>query len=353
MSRVVCGIATMKAGKAQPGSSLSTVLSKLNAFVDEVIIVDGDPTATKEDYRHVLPGGTSTKYTLVFKEWTGSLMAQYVEILDRMKEGDWWLMLDDDEIPSVPLLYTLNDISKLKTGDLIDNKFRMISTPRITLLTDGNITTHLTPDTSYYTFFPLEKEPSKEIPNGPGIAGPRLHIFQYSKDLKFMMSPAGRHVVPYYLDQSLHGYILAPHYHLKSPHMYVYNDCVKAILDRDIKDEKIHNEYISMLHKNDIYSATDFYNATISNTVDQDFKDFCIAYKDHGAPQGRVFIWYYNILYPDSNPFPNDNSWKRALPKILSQSWRNVYTKSQNDGYTYQITNLLPLRFNRDWDPIT
>jgi hypothetical protein len=106
----------------------------------------------------------------------------------------------------------------------------------------------------------------------------------------------------------------------------VFNDCVKALYDEDIKDKVIHEAYRGL----QIGSSEDFLYRTVSQDVINDpISEFALRYKNHGAPQGRVFIWIYNILHPELNPFP-EQDWTESLKKVLNDNWRKTYVYNRN-----------------------
>lgn len=320
MNKLVLGLATMNAGYDMPGSSITTLLQNTTCF-DQVIAVDGKLNS--------LGISLYNKYNIhyISNPWKGSLKEQYDILLTHLNEGDWWVMLDDDELPSYGLLKFLDLARKaiaigkhplsVITNQNVDN-VKSISTPRLTCFTEDGI-----------HFFPGEEIPHTGFT--VNVAGPRAHIFKVDKSMKMMASRAGRHVVPYYAEPDssvlldLQGIF---HYHLKAPELYVYNDCVKPILDDDIKDSKIRQEYRDMLYRNNIFNAEQFYIKTVTKKVNQEFIDFCYKYRTHGAPEGRLFIWYFNILHPELNQVPEQN-WTASLKLVLNYNWRYTYLQNK------------------------
>lgn len=332
MGQLVLGLATMNAGLGQPGSSLKNLLEYKYCF-DKIICVDG---SLQNDGREIY-----SQYgvdLIISNPWKGSLKEQYDFITTHLKPGDWWVMMDDDEIPSEGLAQLFQ---KMQTNlerlvhplsGMINNpdKIKAISTARVTCFTeDGE------------NFYPGEHVPTMHNMRQPGVAGPRPHIFLYDEGLRMMHSPAGRHVVPYHPDAPpiyLYSESIY-HMHLKAPEMYVFNDCVKAIKDDDIKDPDIRREFREVIKSNGITNEKEFMDKTLAGDVNGAFIDFCMKYSDRGAPEGRMFIWYYLIAHPDKNPYRsyikinNSNTpynWKEALRLILNDNWRATYCANRH-----------------------
>jgi len=333
MGKLILGLATMNAGLRMPGASLTNLLAYKDVF-DHVICIDG---ALDEEGKHLY-----SKYpdnlTYVDSRWYGSLRVQYNELLSRMSPGDWWVMLDDDEVPSEGLIEFFKFMrTNLQAGKpamqgFLSESVKSIATPRVTCFTEDGL-----------NFYPGEtlKEDGKE--DRASDAGPRTHIFYVDKDIKMMGSPAGRHVVPYYENSAviqMSGKNLC-HFHLKAPEMYVYNDCVKAIFDHDIKNKTIEEHYISVLKENKIFNGEDFISVTKRKDLTKSFTDFCIKYKDNPAPEGRMFIWYYNIMHPELNPYP-EQDWTQSLKKVLNPSWRKVYLDNKNNNNVISLQEITP-----------
>lgn len=314
MSKIVLGLATMNAGINMPGSSLVNLITKSKKSFDRIICIDGNLEQNGIDlYR-------SLDIDYYSSPWTGSLKAQYSLLLSHLEPGDLWVMLDDDEAPSEGLLSLLPSLKE-------DNQFKYYATPRITCFSEDG-----------YNFYMGEQIPTRTNSHGDGIATPRTHIYKITSDLQMMASPAGRHVVPYYNDSNP-AYICngsAYHMHFKAPELYVYNDCVKALFDHDIKDPDIEHEYRKMMHNNKITDGTSFLRVTKEGTVDTAFTDFCVKYMTHGAPEGRLFIWYYNICHPKLNPFP-DQDWTASLKLVLNRNWRKTYIANRDSYHCTQV----------------
>ena len=326
MSEVVLGLATMGAGLGMPGSSLPNLLNKCYNLVDRIIIVDG----AMQKLQAKVIYSNYPKVEVIDNPWKGSLKEQYNLIVSRLNPGDWWVMLDDDETPSPGLESLIHKGLK----EMKDPRIKAISTPRVTAFTEDG-----------QNFYAGEYIPTPLVYRGPGVAGPRSHIFRIDPTMNMMHSPAGRHVVPYFSDPDSHVYLVhnevGPifHTHLKAPELYVYNDCVKALFDTDIKTPAIHNEYRMMMQHNKIFTAEDFEYKTgpfCSNKerVDQSFLDFCLKYRKHGAPEGRLFIWYYNICNPDENPVP-EQDWTASLKLVLNDNWRRIYLEHKSRNATH------------------
>ena len=321
VKEVKLGITTMNAGEGMPGSCLKTLLFRHADMFRTIIVVDGERTDEAEQYYD-----TFDNIKVIWNSWTGSLRQQYDLMLKEFEQGDWWLMLDDDELP-LPQLCNL--VTQMQSN--LDNDNHALY--KIVRDSYEQVNTVLTPRVTYFTesdktYFAGEYFPDEEL-NQECTAGPRANIFYVSEDLKMMSSPAGRHAVPYYNHGTRIYAAGAPHIHLKAPEQYVYNDCVKAIQDHDIKDVNIEKEYHKVLKDSNITNGQDFITITEQGEVSQSFKDFCLKYVHHGAPEGRLFIWYYNILHPKENPIP-EIDWTASLKKVLNNNWRRIYLENKN-----------------------
>jgi hypothetical protein len=230
-------------------------------------------------------------------------------------------MLDDDEYPSESLLRLLPTL-------LHDTRYSYFSSPRVTAFSeDGK------------TFYFGEEIPTRKNPQGPGIAGPRVHIYRITPDLQMLASKAGRHVVPYYADRppaNIVGDGDIFHAHFKAPEMYVYNNCVKALFDNDIQNPQIEQEYRQMMASNNIVDGKTFVDITTSGKVNQQFIDFCMKYRGAGAPEGRLFVWYYNICHPNLNPHP-EMDWTYNLRIVLNDNWRNIFLKNKKEQNSIEV----------------
>ncbi|MHA2064432.1 MAG: hypothetical protein ACXABY_08640 [Candidatus Thorarchaeota archaeon] len=345
MGKLTLGIATMEAGLGMPGSAFRELMEYCIGTVDKVIVVDGQPSWRAEQYYKRV---TAFDLKVIYSPWTGSLKKQYDLMLDEMEDGDWWVMLDDDEIPSPKLCELLAAIS----NNLRNNAPGLWDIVPLGTGVSSQITI-LTPRVTYFTedgksFYPGEIFPTKEMPQGLGIAGPRHHIFSIVKDkLRMMNSPAGRHVVPFYPEGEQIFFPEMYHMHLKAPEQYVYNDCVKAMFDQDIKDPVAANEYALALSESGIHTEQEFLFKTATMDVSQSLLDFAVQYRRRGIPEGRVFMWLYNILHPELNPSP-EQDWTASLKLLLNDNWRQTYVKNKEEGKHCYYTNKLTPYFMAD-----
>ena len=331
MSKLVLGIATMNGGYGMPGAALKETL-KCMPYVHKVVIVDGAlGDEGREFYKENCPDAV-----IVDSPWAESLKVQYDALLKHMDDGDWWLMLDDDEVTSWGLNQFLLSM-KMRLDDdkpAIDNPdVFSLSTPRVTSFPDPEC------PAKYYMG---EEVPVSSGQTGPNVAGPRAHIFKVCPEMQMMHSKAGRHVVPYYPNRAA-AYLVGEdifHAHLKAPELYVYNDCVKAMFDDDIKDPAISQEYRDMLNHCGIKTSKDFTVITTKGQVTQEFKDFCLKYRGYGAPEGRLFIWYYNICHPELNP--TNQTWTDSLKLVLNENWRKTFKLNKLLNQYHEVSYVTP-----------
>lgn len=326
MSNIILGIATMGCGSTMPGATLVDTLKGCEIF-NKVILIDGDYSEPKKEalYWNLKNKGIPIdNITVVNSPWRGSLKAQYDELFTHLTPGDWWVMLDDDEVLSPGLLSELKAVGSLNMLELTHGK-RSIATARVTsfCLNGG------------YHYYNGEEIPSTYQDLGrPGVAGLRTHIYQYNKDIQMMCSPAGRHVVPYYPGEQpvaiVHSSIY--HTHLKAPELYVINDCHKALHDHDIKDPLIEAEYRAIMKAINVSSINDLLELDRKDT--RKLQEFALKYKDHPAPEGRLFILLYNILDIAPNPIP-EKDWTDSLKKVLNFNWRYNYIKNMSNKLYY------------------
>ena len=113
---------------------LEVVLSK--PYFDMVRYCDG---GSKDDTKGVIKKYARqhqkrTRIEFRYRRWDDDYSAQDNTLLDRASEGDWILVQDSDEIPSVPLLEHLREIAERANSEGYD----MVSIPAITSL-DGRL----------------------------------------------------------------------------------------------------------------------------------------------------------------------------------------------------------------------
>lgn len=83
--------------------NLKRLLPKVLPYVDRAVIVIGKEDQETRDYL----GSLGPKVNVVYRKWDDNFANQWNEYLKHVKEG-WVFICDDDEIPSQPLLDSLD-----------------------------------------------------------------------------------------------------------------------------------------------------------------------------------------------------------------------------------------------------
>lgn len=334
--RPAVGIVTMEAGLGMPGACLEDCINPFKVFGPtkglDLIIVDGKYTErAKKEYEAAQYQDIFARFQVIDSPWNGSLLDQLRKIVRQLQLNQWWMMLDDDEIPSKELVQMFCSLTR--TG--LDPEVNAIYSPRITCFshTDGLYYPAETP------FYPdkVALQTTEGIKEKEKQAQPRKHIMRNERGLDFLHSSGGHHCVPIQRNEKA-VIITAPHYHVKAPEQYVLADCWKSMLDpeNEMQDLDIAREYREVLKDSNINTYESYTDAIINDTVSDSFKWFCRKYSNHPKRPSRPFMWYYILAHPEKNPYP-EKDWDWALSLLLNDNWKEVLANNINRGAGFHV----------------
>jgi glycosyltransferase involved in cell wall biosynthesis len=300
---------TMGAGKGIPGSTIRYALRHNFSQFERVIVVDGAlDEESKEFY------GQFKNVQVIDSPWTDSYVSQYQKAIDELKDGDWAIWLDDDEILSEELKKALLDE---KSFEFLGRHVDVIKLPCVLHLTDdGN---------SYYA---AEPEPKKVYKN------------QWTKNIVFKKNEGlwlrhfGSHVIPEN-KSGRYQYLEFPYFHMKSLESFVYNDVWQAFLSPPGQsyspEETVKFKMFTACYK----STKEFKTATRKGTWPPTLKKFAWDHRaEYNRPISRL-AWVYWILEGHLMPHKDDSMlWSNVKHHVLSPETMAIYeeNKAQNKG---------------------
>jgi hypothetical protein len=300
---------TMNAGKDMPGSCLPYALLKHYPHFKNIIIVDGSLSKESKEYYSVFPN-----VKVIDNPWKESLLEQLKLAASNIDDDKWFLMIDDDEFLGDALIDVLKKVDR---SDSL-NKLTDIIIPRLTFIkTDSSGFYSMDTPTNDYNL------PIKDINLG------RRCLFKV-KDLKYHHA-YGRHVVPYH-DNPLIGGVPYGHVHLKTPELYIINDCLKSRIDpiHERLTEKQAKEYLYLLDKEGIDSTKTYKESVYKGTWSKDLKDWAIEHRNINTPVSRPYMWYFLIHNQDQNPDASFTK-SKAIDMILNDTWKQNLISSRKE----------------------
>ena len=315
-----CTYATysMNAGEDIAGSALKWDIQNHSHLFERMIVVDGNLTDSARKYYSSFPN-----VEVIDSPWRDSHTLQYQAVRAQLREGEWCLYLDDDEVPSPELIafcQTLPEQAK-------DSNINMFHVPDILYLTEDG--------TNFYKSLhdPLD------YPNDGHI---KRILFKAGPTLDFISSD-GFHNVPTFLKTLPDGqvisderaaYVQAPYFHLKSVESYIINDCVNAFKsprnERFTEEEA--EEFKAAIDADGISTMQQLRNDAAAGTWGQKLKDFAKKYRNEvDRPISRFYWWYFFIENPDMN-IDSDLTWDTIMQYVLADVWYAEYQASKKNG---------------------
>ena len=89
--------------------NIGICITTLARYVDEILILDGYSTDRTVEIAERFKGYLSIPLTVIKKEFSGSFAVERNYLIEKA-HGDWILMLDADEIPSIRILGGLKEL---------------------------------------------------------------------------------------------------------------------------------------------------------------------------------------------------------------------------------------------------
>lgn len=293
---------TMNGGKGIPGSTLRWALRHNFSQFEKVVVVDGDLTEeAKEFYAQF------KNVQVIDSPWKDSYVTQYQKAADTLKDGEYGLWLDDDEILQDPKFF----LNWQGTADIV-------KIPCVLHLTDdGN------------SYFAAEKQPPKEFKNGMWT---KNILFKKNDGLWF--KHFGSHVIPENRSGK-YDYISSPYLHMKSLESFCENDVWQAFLSPPGQnyspEESVKFKMFTSCYK----TTKEFKNATRKGTWPPTLKKFAWDNRlEYNRPISRL-AWVYWILEGHAMPQPDESmTWKNVSQYVLSPESMSIYqsNKSLNKG---------------------
>jgi len=230
---------------------------------------------------------------VVSSPWEDSYIKQYQAFTAQLKDGEWCLYLDCDEIPSPELI----EACKMGPGPVAGEYLDLFRLPCVL---------HLTEDGKKY--YPVEKPP---VENWTGQWTKNI-LFKKSNQLTFRHF--GSHVIPE-VKNNRYSYINRPYYHMKSLKSFVYNDVWQAFLHPEGQGyTPIEAAQFKMFTKQ--YKTTaEFKKATLSGCWPVALQNFARKHsRDFNRPISRL-SWVYYLLENNIDVLSDGNMMRHDTAK--------------------------------------
>jgi hypothetical protein len=323
IDKVVLGTMTMRAGLGIPGSTIRWALNNQFKEFKKVVVIDGDMTPEAKAFYAKFPNVLA-----IDSPWKDSYVTQYRRFADELKNEEWGLWLDDDEICSPELLRGLSR----QVTTFLDSG--IVKIPCVLHLTDDEKNS-----------FPAEPQPGWIVMT-QGFGQPPG---QWTKSILFKKAPGldfrwfGSHVIPMN-SKMREEYIPTPYYHMKSLESFVYNDVWQAFLSPEGQGytavEASKFRILTAQYKN----TKDFKHATKNGLWNPALKKFAWDNRTlYNRPISRL-AWVYFILekhsMPESDSFMD---WNNVKQFVLSEESMKIYSeaKQKNLGIVVDASEIL------------
>lgn len=297
---------TMDGGDGIIGSTIKWHLKNYAHYFERVIVVDGNLTNKAKEFYQQFPN-----LIALDRPWKDSYVAQYRAFADELKDDEWALYLDDDEICSAELLDYVNH-KNFPFGS--KNDINMFYIPCILYLTENG--------KDYYPAEPLPKI------NFEGQWTKHI-LFKKEKSLDFKYF--GSHVIATHHQNEKADYIHWPYFHMKTLESFVYNDVWQAFLSPEGQGYTKQEADLFRALTKQYKSTKEFKKATVDGKWTFPLQKFAYSYKsDYDRPISRL-SWVYWTLLGHSYPFPTKDrpSWDVVKQFVLSQESMNIFIKNK------------------------
>ena len=267
MNRISLHVITMRREK-----ELARLLGACFGYVDTIRVCDGGGDKATQEVCKLY----DAEY--VFRPWDDRFDAQDNILLDRAEPGEWILIMDDDELPSQPLLRKMRLL--IRRAETLDRN--MISLPCLLILDDK-------PQCSLNRFI-------TEVRNGTRSPFRKYWLFEFDDSVRSYGSPH-RNIESNskwrVLDQPY------PYYHIKTRRSFILNDCVHAVINPICQGYTEQQAFELNAIRNEIgwRSSRDVIPTLEFGTVTDSLREFMRKYKDEvHRPISRWFWAYYFLL---------------------------------------------------------
>lgn len=305
ISKVILGTMTMNAGMGIPGSTIRWALSTQFKEFAKVVVIDGDMTPEAKEFYSKFPNVVA-----IDSPWKDSYVDQYKRFAEELKDDEWGLWLDDDEICSPELLAQLSDDNfNCLVGSPNRSFVSLIKLPCILHITENG-----------KDYYPAEPYPVSESEYNAKQWTKNI-LFKKNKSLTFYHF--GSHVIP---KNQYEMYIQKPYYHMKSLESFVYNDVWQAFLCPEgqgyTPEEAARFKLLTSCYK----STKEFKEATKKGTWSPPLKKFAWENRrQYNRPISRL-AWVYYVL--EGNPMPEHDEfmyWDELKQHVLSCESNKIY----------------------------
>lgn len=298
----------MNAGDDIPGSVIKQNLECHASFFDRVIVVDGNLTESAKQFYNKF-----SNVIVLDSPWKDSYVDQYLKFAEQLKDNEWVLYLDCDEVPSKELIDFINS----DKFDTLSQTYNMMPLPCILHLQEND------------KFYPSEPLPEKHF-HGQWV---KKILFKKTNTLQF--SSAGSHVIANQGKEENYIYIPFPYYHFKTLESFVLNDVWQAFLSPEGQHYTSAESVIFKSLVSQFKSTKEFKNATQKGAWPLPLQKFAWdRRKEFDRPISRL-SWVYWILYSNKCHFGDfDLTWKDVKSFVLSKDCIDLFNKNiKNNNY--------------------
>lgn len=295
---------TMNAGDGISGSTIKWNIINNRKNFDRFIVVDGAITEEAKKFYN------EHNVEYIDSPWNDSYVDQYKAFSSVLKDEEWCLYLDCDEVPSSELVGYING-EKFKHLQL--SNVNMVLLPCVL---------HITDDSKNY--YPCENAPKKEY------AGQWVKKILFKKQPSLDFSYAGSHVIPTHKSNEKHIYIPFPYYHMKTLESFVENDVWQAFLSPEGQQYDPSSAMMFRLLKRPYKSTKEFKQATKNGEWSPALINFALKniYR-YENPISRLGWTYFILNGHKSNSDEIIPTWEKIKDHILSKECMEIFDKNK------------------------
>jgi hypothetical protein len=320
ITSIVLGTMTMNAGRGIPGSTIRWALRNNFSQFERVVVVDGCLTDEAREFYSQF-----SNVEVVDSPWIDSYVKQYQAFADRLKDGQWGLWLDDDEIWTNCVYATRTPGEMGYVGSYFDWESKNNDIIRLPCVL------HLTEDGK--NFYASEKPPQDS----------ELKPNQWTKNILFKKNDGlyfrhfGSHVIPEN-KSGRYGYLPFAYYHMKSLESFVYNDVWQAFLSPEGQGYSPVDSRLFKMFTSCYKTTKEFKEATKKGTWPPTLKKFAWEKrKEYNHPISRL-SWVYFILEGHLMPEYDDFMyWNTVKQYVLSEDSMKIYNDNLKNNLGIKI----------------
>ncbi len=300
---------TMDAGDGIAGSTIKWNLKQHAHLFERIIVVDGNLTEAAQNFYSQFKN-----LEVIDSPWRDSYVDQYRAFARELKDQEWALYLDCDEIPSPEFLADLKANGAARYRSLLSTPVNLYKLPCVL---------HLTEDGKRY--YPSEPQPDQK------------YTSQWTKSILFRKEGTlcfghfGSHVVPGHGPQEVSQYLPLPYYHMKSLESFVENDVWQAFLHpRGQQYSEVEAaQFKKALAVSKLQTTKEFKKLTKDGKWNPLLVKFAWDHRHEvGRPISRL-AWVYWILNKHPMPSPDPlMTWEHVKKFVLSEDSFKIYEKN-------------------------